>query len=100
MTEISTGQRAFDGIPFDDYLVAKIIDGSRPKCLGPDCYIKLATKCMDKEFNKRPTATEIIEIITRCWDNEYPLPNTETVGVFEILWDKMSCPGTGRSEQV
>jgi len=36
MTEISTGQRAFDGIPFDDYLVSRIIDGSRPKCLGPD----------------------------------------------------------------
>ncbi|RIB22156.1 hypothetical protein C2G38_2174668 [Gigaspora rosea] len=41
---ISTGQRAFDGTPFDDYLVTRIIYGSRPKCLGPDCYIKLATK--------------------------------------------------------
>ena len=68
MTEISTGQRAFDGIPFDNYLVSRIIDGSRPKCLGPDCYVKLATKCMDKEFDKRPTATEIIEIITRWLD--------------------------------
>ncbi|RIB22159.1 kinase-like domain-containing protein [Gigaspora rosea] len=55
MTEISTGQRAFDGILFDEYLVTRIIHGSRPKCLGPDCYIKLATKCMDKDFNKRPT---------------------------------------------
>ncbi|RIB16825.1 kinase-like domain-containing protein [Gigaspora rosea] len=68
MTEISTGRRAFDGIPFDDFLVSKIIDGSRPECLGPDCYIKLAIKCMDKEFNKRPTATEINEIITRWLD--------------------------------
>ncbi|RIB23852.1 kinase-like domain-containing protein [Gigaspora rosea] len=65
MTEISTGQRSFDGIPFDEYLVLRIIDGTRPKCLGPDCYIKLATKCMDKDFDKRPTATEIIEMITR-----------------------------------
>ncbi|RIB05704.1 kinase-like domain-containing protein [Gigaspora rosea] len=67
--EISTGQRAFDGISFDEYLASRIINGSRPECLGPDCYIKLATKCMDKEFNKRPTATEIIAIVTR-WLNE------------------------------
>ncbi|RIB09999.1 kinase-like domain-containing protein, partial [Gigaspora rosea] len=67
-TEISTGQRAFDGIPFDEDLVSSIINGSRPKCLGPDCYIKLAMKCMDKDFDKRPTAKEIIEIITRWLD--------------------------------
>ncbi|RIB22153.1 kinase-like domain-containing protein [Gigaspora rosea] len=68
MTEISTGQRAFDGIPFDDYFAVSVICGSRLKSLGPSCYVELATKCMDKDFDKRPTATEINEIITRWLD--------------------------------
>ncbi|KAF0517376.1 kinase-like domain-containing protein [Gigaspora margarita] len=67
-TEISTGRRAFDGIPFDDYFALSVVGGSRPKCLGPDCYIKLAMKCMDEDVNKRPTATGIIEIITHWLD--------------------------------
>ncbi|CFW93320.1 putative Non-specific protein-tyrosine kinase [endosymbiont DhMRE of Dentiscutata heterogama] len=67
-TEISTGQRAFDGIPFSDDLTLRIINGFRPECLGPDCYINLAMKCMDKDFDKRPTATEIVEIIARWLD--------------------------------
>ncbi|RIB25974.1 hypothetical protein C2G38_368288 [Gigaspora rosea] len=55
--------------------IPKIIEGSRPRCsrprcLGPDCFIELVMKCMDKVHDKRPTATEIIETITRWLDKK------------------------------
>ena len=57
MYELSTGKKAFDGDIFNDDLAIKI-------CLGiPECYAKLAKRCMDQDQNKRPTATVIGGII-------------------------------------
>ena len=47
-TEISTGQSAFDEIPFNDDIALRIIGGSGPKYLEPDCYIELTINCIDK----------------------------------------------------
>ncbi|RIB03790.1 hypothetical protein C2G38_2048985 [Gigaspora rosea] len=52
MTEITTGQRAFDGRKFDAILGADICGkGLRPEfALGtPKCYIELAEKCMNSD---------------------------------------------------
>ncbi|RIB30421.1 kinase-like domain-containing protein [Gigaspora rosea] len=58
MSEMSTGQRPFDGHDFDDKLVTKICNGLRPEfaCGTPDCYIGLARQCMNPDPDKRPTA--------------------------------------------
>ncbi|CAG8631520.1 24689_t:CDS:1 [Cetraspora pellucida] len=45
MTEISTGKQAFEGLEF--------IPGT------PNCYVKLAKRCMDSNPKKRPTAKSI-----------------------------------------
>ncbi|CAG8448980.1 23113_t:CDS:1 [Cetraspora pellucida] len=45
MTEISTGKQAFEGVEF--------IHGT------PNCYVKLAKRCMDSNPKKRPTAKSL-----------------------------------------
>ncbi|CAG8589539.1 19903_t:CDS:2 [Racocetra fulgida] len=72
MTEIATGKRAFDGIPFDLKLSVKICRGERPEFNEgiPECYITLAKRCMDPDPKKRPIATiidskiDVAELIT------------------------------------
>ncbi|RIB27156.1 kinase-like domain-containing protein [Gigaspora rosea] len=61
MSEISTGQRPFDGYEFDDKLAMKICGGLRPEfALGtPDYYIEFAKKCMDSNPENRPDADNI-----------------------------------------
>ncbi|RIB10893.1 kinase-like domain-containing protein [Gigaspora rosea] len=61
MTEVSTGQRPFDGYEFGTELALKICTGFRPDfALGtPDCYIELAKQCMDSDPFKRPSAYDI-----------------------------------------
>jgi len=51
MTEISVGQRPFDGVPFDKVLAARICFGLRPKfAFGtPNCYVELAMQCLDPD---------------------------------------------------
>jgi serine/threonine protein kinase len=69
MPEISTGRRAFDGESFNDTKFAKrICQGKRPEFdkKTPECYVKLAERCMDRDQNKRPTATDIAHMIG-CW---------------------------------
>ncbi|RIB25552.1 kinase-like domain-containing protein [Gigaspora rosea] len=58
MSEMSTGQRPFDGCQFNDELAVKICFGLRPEfALGtPNCYIELAKQCMDPDPQKRPAA--------------------------------------------
>ncbi|RIB06847.1 kinase-like domain-containing protein [Gigaspora rosea] len=59
MSEMSTGQRPFDGCQFDDDLA--ICFGLRPEFAPgtPDCYIELAKQCMDSDPQKRPAAWEV-----------------------------------------
>ncbi|RIB24790.1 kinase-like domain-containing protein [Gigaspora rosea] len=63
MSEISTGQRPFDGRPFDSILLLDIFRGLRPGFAPgtPDCYIELAKQCLSSDPQKRPKALDINE---------------------------------------
>ncbi|RIB07248.1 kinase-like domain-containing protein [Gigaspora rosea] len=65
MSEMSTGQRPFDGHEFDHILAVKICNGLRPEFAPgtPDCYIELANQCMNLGPQKRPNAYEIWDIL-------------------------------------
>ncbi|RIB00988.1 kinase-like domain-containing protein [Gigaspora rosea] len=66
MSEISTGQRPFDGYQFNIELALRICNGLRPEFAPgtPEYFIKLAKKCMDSE--NRPLAIEVLYIL-RSW---------------------------------
>ena len=66
MSEISIGQQPFNDKEHDIDLAFKICEGLRPGFSNntPNFYIKLAYKCMDADPEKRPTADEILKIIT------------------------------------
>ncbi|RIB04062.1 kinase-like domain-containing protein [Gigaspora rosea] len=63
MSEISTGQRPFDGYQFNEELAVKICIGSRPEFAPgtPECYIKLAKQCMDSDPEKQPAAWQVFQ---------------------------------------
>src|SRR5688572_28388120 len=65
MSETSTCQQPFKDQPHDLDLALKICDGLRPSFSDntPECYIRLAYKCMDADPEKRPTANKILETI-------------------------------------
>ncbi|RIB25097.1 kinase-like domain-containing protein [Gigaspora rosea] len=65
MSEMSTEQRPFDGYQFNIKLALSICNGIRPElALGtPECFIKLAKKCMDPIPEKRPLAVEVVEML-------------------------------------
>lgn len=79
MTEMSTGQRPFDGYDFGLGLAVKICRGLRPEFVSgtPDCYIKLAKQCTDSVPQKRPSASEVIGIINYWIDNITTLDENE-----------------------
>ena len=66
MSELSTCQQPFKDQPHDLDLAIKICSGLRPSFSDntPGCYIRLAYKCTDADPKKRPTANEILKIIT------------------------------------
>jgi serine/threonine protein kinase len=70
MSETSTHQQPFKDQPHDIDLAFKICGGLRPSFSDntPKCYIELAHKCTDADPEKRPTADEILKIIT-FWKN-------------------------------
>ncbi|RIB25854.1 kinase-like domain-containing protein [Gigaspora rosea] len=61
MSEMTTGQRPFDGHEFNLKLAVKIYKGLRPEFAPetPKCYIELAEKCMNSDPQKRPSASDI-----------------------------------------
>ena len=65
MSETSTHQQPFKDQPHDIDLAFRICGGLRPSFSDntPECYIKLAYRCMDADPEKRPTADEILKII-------------------------------------
>ncbi|RIB02870.1 kinase-like domain-containing protein, partial [Gigaspora rosea] len=65
MSEMSTGQRPFDGHKFNAKLGADICKGLRPELASgtPKCYIELAKKCMNSDPQKRPTADGIWDLL-------------------------------------
>lgn len=70
MWELTTGQRPFDGYEFDIGLALRICNGLRPEFdeYVPECYVELASQCMDSDPEKRPTAGVIKDKI-RQWKN-------------------------------
>ena len=69
MSEMSTGQRPFDGRKFNAKLGADICRGLRPELAfgTPKCYIELAKKCMNSDPQERPDVYDIW-IILEKWN--------------------------------
>ncbi|RIB15956.1 kinase-like domain-containing protein, partial [Gigaspora rosea] len=66
MSEMTTGQRPFDGHEFDHKLAFKICKrGLRPEFASgtPKCYIELAKKCMNSDPQERPNSSDIYNSI-------------------------------------
>ncbi|CAI2169138.1 11112_t:CDS:2 [Funneliformis geosporum] len=65
MWEFISGIPPFDNKAHDFQLSLEICKGKRPKIIEniPQCYIALMKKCWDSDPLKRPTASEIINII-------------------------------------
>ncbi|RIB29727.1 kinase-like domain-containing protein [Gigaspora rosea] len=61
MSEMTTGQRPFDGHKFDTKLAVKICKGLQPEFAPetPKCYIELAKKCMNSDPQERPVSSNI-----------------------------------------
>ncbi|RIB23016.1 hypothetical protein C2G38_2033089 [Gigaspora rosea] len=61
MAEISTGKPPHYDIEYDEELAIRICNGLRPEFAKdtPECYIKLAYKCMDADPSNRPSADEV-----------------------------------------
>ncbi|RIB13924.1 kinase-like domain-containing protein [Gigaspora rosea] len=79
MTEMSTGQRPFDGRKFDIKLSVEICRGLRPKFAPetPKCYIELAEKCMNSDPQKRPSAQNVRDTIEDWLDKIASLDDNE-----------------------
>ena len=72
MSVISTGQQPFNDKAHDHGLMLKICEGLRPGFSNntPKFYIELAHKCTDADPDNRPTAEEILKIISFWKDIE------------------------------
>ncbi|CAG8684530.1 1432_t:CDS:1 [Cetraspora pellucida] len=81
MSEISTGKKAFDGVPFNTTLFLKICNKNERPELGegtPECYVQLAKRCMDSDPNERPTTTIISSRIV-YWLDEIEQKNDNEI---------------------
>ncbi|RIB30434.1 kinase-like domain-containing protein [Gigaspora rosea] len=116
MTEMSTGQRPFDGYEFDTKLAVKICNGKRPEFADetPNFYIELAEQCTKNNTRIRPTAYNIYNKLNDWLDKikgsdylneviKYKIKDiTEQIGLddedeiikYEIsyLLDEIKCP--------
>jgi hypothetical protein len=67
MWEILSGVPPFDDRPHDIHLSLSICKGERPEIIRnidvPECYVNLMTKCWHPDPLKRPTASEVHDII-------------------------------------
>jgi len=74
MWEFTSGVPAFNDRSHDDiHLPLDICKGLRPKIVENTLpvYERLMKRCWDQVPNKRPTAIELVEILT-CWYDYYP----------------------------
>ncbi|RIB09569.1 hypothetical protein C2G38_2108295, partial [Gigaspora rosea] len=84
MSEMTTGQRPFDGHEFDHKLAFKICKrGLRPEFASgtPKCYIELAEKCMDSDPQKRPSADNGYVTISG-WQDKIAISNVNKIKVW------------------
>ncbi|EXX54180.1 Tpk3p [Rhizophagus irregularis DAOM 197198w] len=90
MWELTSGIPAFNNRPHDFDLSLDICIGLRPKIVEgtlPAIYARLMKRCWDSDPNKRPTADELVEILSiwsiysPCFDsnNRIPFPNNEPI---------------------
>src|SRR5436190_5716173 len=72
MWEVMTGRRPFWDKSHDADLILEIVDGLRPPIVtnAPEGYIELMEECWYSDSNKRPTATDIHEKISKMRDHE------------------------------
>ncbi|PKB92112.1 hypothetical protein RhiirA5_445990 [Rhizophagus irregularis] len=94
MWELTSGIPAFNNRPHDFDLSLDICKGLRPKIVEGTLpiYERLMKRCLDSDPNKRPTADELVEILS-IWndcsdklydleydsDNRIPVPNNEPI---------------------
>ncbi|GBB86829.1 hypothetical protein RclHR1_13280001 [Rhizophagus clarus] len=81
MWELTSGIPPFNNRPHDFQLALNICRGERPKIVEntPQCYIDLMKKCWDNDPLKRPTASEVLDIINK-WvilPNEMKIKNID-----------------------
>jgi serine/threonine protein kinase len=101
MSELSTGQQPFYDKDHNYGLALKICEGLRPGFSNntPNFYIELALKCMDADPDNRPTAEEILKIITFWKDANkeaiesnkpnYSKKQLEELEIMSKVFDKM-----------
>ena len=72
MWEHTTGKKPFHDRPHDKYLISDILNGERLQITDdtPEFYANLMKRCWDPDPNKRPTADELVEILS-CWEDYY-----------------------------
>ena len=72
MWEFMTGRRPFWDKIHDIDLIIEICDGSRPPIVtnAPEGYIELIKECWHSDPKKRPSATEIYDIIKNMYNKE------------------------------
>jgi serine/threonine protein kinase len=73
MWEFTSGIPAFNNRPHDFNLSLDICKGLRPKIIEGTLpvYARLMKRCWDSDPNNRPTAYELLEILS-CWHDYYP----------------------------
>src|SRR6266542_3123872 len=85
MTEVLSGKPPFYDRKHDWNLSLAICNGLRPECGKggtPECYKKLAYRCMNANPNQRPTASELYYIFDFWWDsvNNYDTEDAKKYG--------------------
>src|SRR5947209_11594912 len=72
MVEISTGKPPYGCVPHDERLALAICNGLRPRVAKgtPQFYIDLVNQCLDADPEKRPSASELWNIIF-SWESDY-----------------------------
>src|ERR1043165_8652188 len=73
MWEFISGIPPFNDKAHDFQLTLSICKGERPKIIKntPQCYVDLMEKCWNEDPLKRPTASEIKDLIKIWWDGLY-----------------------------
>ncbi len=69
MWELTTGCKPFANTKHDHILIFEIIDGKRPEITHdtPECYANLMKRCWDSDASKRPSITEICNVVVFQW---------------------------------
>ncbi len=72
MYELASGKPPYPDRPHNTELALDIVQGLHPKFAEetPQCYVDLAKRCLDVDPHKRPSAEELMEIISR-WKSKY-----------------------------